>query len=131
MLLGGGIYKGSAQGTAMAAQHLKIDYNSEPYWNFFPKEVLSRSNALGGRLHPALDNDTVGICLRKFCFHVLMLKYLLGYVQSKHSTVSCTILIDDINDKCANVLTCIKLGVKNKAYIVCKFLIKNASLKAF
>ena len=36
-------------------------------WNldatFFPKEVLSRSSTLGGRLHPALDKDIVGTCL--------------------------------------------------------------------
>ena len=68
----------------------------------FPKEVLSRSSALGRRLHPALDKHIVSACLRKFCFHVSMLKFLLGYIQPKHSTVSHTIFIDAINNKCAN-----------------------------
>ena len=32
---------------------------------FFPKEVLAKSSALGGRINTALDKDIVAACLSK------------------------------------------------------------------
>ena len=73
---------------------------------FFTKEVLSTSSALGGRKNNALDKDIVAACLSELLltwsqnsFNYAQ-KYI-GFVQSKY-TVAKTVLIDAINDKCAN-----------------------------
>ena len=75
----------------------------------FTPDILSKSSELGKGKHPALDPDILGACISKFTIvipyhiytHYVALSLSTEYVQSK-CKVSRSILIDCVNDKCAN-----------------------------
>ena len=76
---------------------------------FFSNDVLAGSSAYGGSENPALDKDILAACLRKL---KRKLSFIINngliiinicdarFVQSKHQ-VTKTVLIDAMNDKCA------------------------------
>lgn len=74
---------------------------------FFPPNVLAASSCYGNRKLPALNKDIVSACISKlhnsdqYHLHIITL-YHLEYTQTVHPTCMRSIIVDAINDKCAN-----------------------------
>ena len=65
---------------------------------------MARSSCYGSRHNKPLDRDILSACISKLSSIIIIIHNLLfiEYVQMKHSTVARTVLVDAVNDKCAN-----------------------------